>query len=96
MSAANNPLQTPQLEIRRAGADVLVHDAAHEKVHVLNETAAYVLARCNGSRSAQHIADALSTATGADPVVVLRDVEVILQEFERLQLVSSQDETSGR
>jgi hypothetical protein len=46
------------------------------------------LDRCDGSRSAQQIADLLSAATGADPTTVTRDVEVILREFERLQLVS--------
>ncbi len=88
MSTAKNPLRTRELEIRRAGADVLVHDAAHDKVHVLNASAGYVLDRCDGSRSAQQIADLLSAATGADPTTVTRDVEVILREFERLQLVS--------
>lgn len=95
MNAAGNPVRTGELEIRRAGADVIVHDAAHEKVHVLNETAGYVLARCDGSRSARQIAEALSAATGADPLIVLRDVEAILQEFERLQLVSSDDLRPG-
>jgi PqqD family protein of HPr-rel-A system len=82
-----NPSKTQELEIRKVGDDVLVHDPAHGKVHVLNATAGAVLEMCDGARSAEEIARSLSDATGADRAVVTRDVETILSEFRTLRLL---------
>ena len=84
-----NPTKTQELEIRKVGDEVLVHDPALGKVHVLNATAGAVLEMCDGARSAEEIARSLSDATGADPAVVGRDVEAILREFGALRLLVS-------
>jgi len=75
------------LEYRVAGNDVVVHDPQHERVHVLNKTAAYILQSCDGRRGAQAIADDLSTRTGVPSARVLPEVERALTEFRALQLV---------
>ncbi len=75
------------LEYRLAGNDVVVHDPQHERVHVLNKTAAYILQSCDGRRAAQAIADDLSRRTGVPSARVLLDVERTLGEFRALELV---------
>ena len=83
-----NPTKTQELEIRKVGDEVLVHDPALGKVHVLNATAGAVLEMCDGARSAEEIARSLCDATGTDTVVA-RDVEAILREFGALRLLVS-------
>lgn len=82
-----NPTKSLEIEVRRAGDDVLVHDSAREKVHVLNGTAGYVLELCDGAHSVSEIASCLSDATGADLSAVTRDVEAILREFAAMRLL---------
>jgi hypothetical protein len=85
-----NPIKTKELEIRKVDGNVLVHDPTHDKVHVINRTAAYVLELCDGTRSSIEIARSLSDATGADLSVVIRDVDALLREFQLLQLLVTQ------
>jgi hypothetical protein len=82
-----NPARIGELIIRGVDGDVLVHDTVHEKVHVLNASAGYVLELCDGTRPVTQIARLLSDATGADPSVVTRDVDAILREFALLELL---------
>jgi hypothetical protein len=83
----SRPSRSPELEIRDAAGDVLVHDPVRRKVHVLNPAAGRVLALCDGTRSRDDIAQALSAATNADLAAVRRDVDAILLEFTALQLL---------
>jgi hypothetical protein len=83
-----NPTKSENLEVRKVGDEVLVHDPAHGKVHVLNATAGAILDLCDGSRSPGQIADSIAAATGADVAIVSRDVEDILREFSGLQLLA--------
>jgi hypothetical protein len=84
-----NPTKTPQIETRDVAGDVLVHDPAHDKVHVLNATAGLVLELCDGAHSPTQIAQSLRELTGAEFAVVNRDVETILREFAALQLLEA-------
>jgi hypothetical protein len=84
-----NPARTNELEIRNVDDQVLVHDAAHDKVHVLNRTAGTVLQLCDGTLSSTEIAHVLSDATGTDIAIVIRDVDAIVREFGTLELVKT-------
>jgi hypothetical protein len=84
-----NPVRTNELEIRNVDDQVLVHDAAHDKVHVLNRTAGIVLKMCDGTLSSTEIARVLSDATGTDIAVVTRDVDAVVLDFATLQLVEA-------
>jgi hypothetical protein len=75
------PRRTDGLSVRVVDGDVLVHDALHEKVHVLNASAGRVLELCDGTRSAADIARSLSASSGALLAVVTTDVVAILGEF---------------
>jgi hypothetical protein len=83
----SNPRKTAAMDVRRVDHEVLVHDAAHGRVHVLNGTAGNVLDLCDGMHSASQIAHALSTASGADLSRVRQDVDAILNEFTLLDLL---------
>lgn len=84
-----NPTKSQNLEVRKVGEEVLVHDPAHGKVHVLNATAGAILELCDGTRTPSEIADSIADATGADVAIVSRDVAGILQEFSGLHLLVS-------
>ncbi|MGP6157300.1 MAG: PqqD family protein [Vulcanimicrobiaceae bacterium] len=83
------PTKSGNLEVRKVGDEVLVHDPAHGKVHVLNATAGTILEQCDGSRTADEIARSIAEATGADIAIVSNDVAGILKEFTGLQLLVS-------
>ncbi len=87
----NNPGRTAGLTVRVVDGDVLVHDAVHEKVHVLNPTAGRVLELCDGAHSLQDIARSLCDATGAPFAAVSADVDAIVRDFARLKLVDESD-----
>ncbi len=82
-----NPRQLAGLEVRAVGDEVLVHDPANGKVHVLNATAGKILDLCDGTRSPGEIAGAVAAETGADSQTVSRDVERVLGEFATLDLL---------
>jgi PqqD family protein of HPr-rel-A system len=82
-----NPTKAENLEIRKVGDEVLVHDPALGKIHVLNATAGAILELCDGSRSSSEIVQSIAEATEADPEMVARDLAGILQEFSDLHLL---------
>lgn len=76
------------IQMRTAGRDTIVHDTVHEKLHVLNGTAARILTMCDGTRSCEDIARQISGDAGAPYEVVLRDVRMIVEQFSQLELLS--------
>ncbi|TAM73600.1 PqqD family protein [bacterium] len=68
------------LELRKAGDEMLVHDIANEKIHVLNQTAGDLLEHCSRASSADLVSflRARYEVTGQD---VDRDVREILERF---------------
>jgi GNAT superfamily N-acetyltransferase len=75
------PLAAPGLDIRPAGGEVLVHDAATGQIHVLNATAGRVLARCDGATTLAQIVAELVAATGVDANRAARDVIAVCADF---------------
>lgn len=82
-----NPQKIVELEIRVVSSEVLVHDARHGMIHVLNTTAGRVLELCDGTRDAATIAAVLAAETGGEPVGVGVDVNAILEQFAMLGIV---------
>lgn len=81
------PRSTAGLEMRTAGRETIVHDPAHDRLHVLNGTAARILGMCDGSRSLEHIAHEISTEAGAPYDLVYADVQTIVTRFGELHLL---------
>ncbi len=83
------PKAVGDLEIRETGDEVLVHDPLHDKVHVLNRTAGFVLALCDGTRTAGEIAHSLGAAFGTAGPDVGGDVERIIDDFAAAELIET-------
>ena len=59
------------LEVNESGEGVVIFDAATDRVHHLNNTAAIVLELCDGRRSSEEIAAMLGAAFGlAEPPLI--------------------------
>jgi hypothetical protein len=82
------PRATPGLEIRPAGTEVLVHDAATGKVHLLNAMGGRVLAACDGATTLREISAGIVRATGADPQRVENDVVAACADFQAQGLIN--------
>lgn len=76
-----NPRRKTTLEIRLVGDEVIVHDLDNAMVHVLNATAGDVLELCDGTRSIDEVAAALSKMTGVDAATIRPDIEAIVRTF---------------
>lgn len=62
ISAAAHPVRCEGLDIKPVTDGYIVHQAARDRIHYLNEIAALVLELCNGSVSTQDINRILSEA----------------------------------
>ena len=82
-----NPKKVDHLEIRTVGDEVLVHDVANGKVHVLNQVAGRVLELCDGAHSPPEIAGVIAGQTGEDIAVVGPDVDAVLEQFASFELL---------
>ncbi len=87
MSDSPKPRAIEGLEVRRTGNDVIVHDPANERIHVLNRSAGMVLELCDGAHAPADIAASLCSRTGAPAERVLGDVEAALESFRQLRFV---------
>ena len=85
----SNPTRKTNLEIRRVGEEVLVHDLDRAKVHILNATAGDVLDLCDGEHSIDDLARALADATGADAREIEPDVRAVVATFSEQDLLRS-------
>lgn len=81
-------MKSATLEIRVVGAEVLVHDAAGGKIHVVNASAGTVLELCDGTRTPVEIAAKIAADTGADVEIVGPDIAEILERFVALGIVT--------
>ena len=83
----NNPRAIPGLVIRETAGEVLVHDPASGKIHILNESGALVLRACDGTHSIEAIVDQLVAQTGAERARVTRDVVTACDAFRAQGLI---------
>jgi len=85
----SRPTRSGDLEIRKAGNEVLVHHPAGGQVHVLNEVAGRILELCDGAHSEPQIVAAIVAETNANAAIVEPDVAAILERFRALGLVEA-------
>ena len=81
LPAGAAPRARPDLDVRAAGGETLVHDPVNGKVHVLNASAARILQRCDGTTTLATIVDEIVAATGAPRERVERDLARIYADF---------------
>ena len=66
---------------------ILVHDAVHQKIHVLNETAAEILTLCTGSYTLEEITDAIANDADVSREQIRKDIDEIVTQFQELGLL---------
>ncbi len=80
--AAARPVARLDLMLRRVGSEWVLYDAALEKAHVLNLTAAVIWTYCDGTFERSSIADAIVRAVpGLDPTRIKDDIDDVLRRF---------------
>lgn len=82
------PRSAPGLALRAAAGEVLVHDPATGRIHILNRTGARVLRACDGTRTLAAIVDDLVSETGAERSGVASDVLAVCDSFRSQGLIS--------
>lgn len=82
MGAMARPMARPDLILRRVGSEWVLYDAAREKAHVLNLTAAVVWTYCDGTFEQSAIADAIvREVPGIDRTRISDDIHDVLRRF---------------
>jgi hypothetical protein len=56
-------------------------------IHQLNQTASYIWARCDGQSTIAGIAHQLAQEFAIEPTVASRDVRVLVEQLQALQLL---------
>jgi hypothetical protein len=68
--------------LRRVGSEWVLFDAAGDRAHVLNPSAAAVWAFCDGAHDAAAIAESIARdLPAAEPTAIRRDIEEVLHRF---------------
>ena len=81
-SAIERPVARRDLVLRRVGSEWVLYDAASERAHVLNLTAAVIWTYCDGGHERSTIAEAIAhEVPGADAQSIRGDVDDALRRF---------------
>jgi hypothetical protein len=76
------PRARPDVALRRVGSEWVLFDAARDRAHVLNLTAAVVWTFCDGAHEPDTMAEAIAADIPApDPARIRGDVEDVLRRF---------------
>jgi hypothetical protein len=76
------PHARPDVALRRVGSEWVLFDAARDRAHVLNLTAAVVWKYCDGAHAPDAMAEAIAAGIpAAEPAAIRRDVEDVLRRF---------------
>jgi len=80
--SAVQPSARADVALRRVGSEWVLYDAAGDRAHVLNATAAAVWAYCDGGHDPDAMAEALARdVPAAQPAAIRRDIEDVLRRF---------------
>jgi hypothetical protein len=80
--ALERPVARPDLVLRRVGSEWVLYDAAKERAHVLNLTAAVIWTFCDGAHERSSIADVLAREVpGLDASTIRTDIDQVLRRF---------------
>ena len=83
------PRRNTDLTIEHSDAHVIVHDRAHDYVHILDERALAVLQQCDGAHSCKDIARTISYRTREPYEQVAGQVAHLVSAFADMALVES-------
>jgi hypothetical protein len=75
----DRPRTRTSCHVRKVGPDHVVYEPVSHEVVILNATAHFIFASCDGSRTVAEIEDALVARYAADRDVLRRDLVATLQ-----------------
>ena len=76
------PHARQDVALRRVGSEWVLFDAARDRAHVLNLTAALVWTYCDGAHGPDAMAESIAAGIpAAEPAAIRRDVEDVLRRF---------------
>lgn len=81
------PLLASDVLIFRRGPDTILRAGATGMSYVFNETAALILSAADGKTSVKEIVDALCRQFDVDPKTALADVQAVIRESCKYQLL---------
>lgn len=81
------PTRRSDVTVQHVGGDIILHDGARGKAHVVNATAARILELCDGTATPDDIAASLALTYDVQAADLRADVERTIATFQQLQLV---------
>jgi len=93
VTSANRPKQREDLLFRMVGEEGIVFDPKTNTTHALNRTSLEVWKLCDGHHTREEISDALSGMFDVSRRQIVRDVETLLNQFDRLHLLANSQGT---
>lgn len=88
MNRTDRPARTDRHTTRDLGDELLLYDAAQDRMHVLNDTARDICLRCDGRHSVDDLVAAIVSAYEIDESTARRDVERALEQLLQLGVVT--------
>jgi PqqD family protein of HPr-rel-A system len=87
MATASKPKVRSDLDIVELDDELVLYDAAQDKVHYLNATAALVFKLCDGSASVWELSTEIGEALGVPEKRVERQVRTLLKDLREVGLL---------
>lgn len=82
VGAIERPVARPDLVLRRVGSEWVLYDAAKDRAHVLNLTAAVIWTYCDGTHERTSIAEAIAREVpGVAASTIRGDIDGVLRRF---------------
>jgi PqqD family protein of HPr-rel-A system len=82
------PLRKGDVWFRWGGSQRALYDARSGRVHLMNDAAKAVWELCDGETSPEEMVQAICELSGMHPDVIAEDVERILTDFDRAELIT--------
>jgi hypothetical protein len=86
-----SPRRRADLRVRVVDGETVVFDRRQGLIHQLNHTAHYIWERCDGTSTIAEIAQQLATAFVVEVQTAADDVATLVEQFQTLELLESQD-----
>ena len=88
----SRPLRKDGVTLRRSGGEILLYDAAEDRVHVINPPAAAIWDLCDGRTEPDEMVVAICQLTGMPEEVVDEDVARLLGGLDDAHLIVWNDD----
>jgi len=85
-----SPKISPDVTVQQVGDESLVLDLDSGQIHQLNETAAWILARCNGESTLESIVEEFADRFSVDAETAASDVAKTIEQLMQVNVIDSE------